>query len=63
MNASEKFALSTFILFVALTVAGSVFLVNAVEDAGGLRAVVVEAGKCVKDIFNEIMDDSEGWNE
>ena len=47
------------VVFVALcaTLVKAHFIMNELEEAGGIRGAVVEAGKEVKSIINEINED------
>ena len=50
-------ALIGVILFV--WVASTYIVVDRIEQAGGIRQVIVDAGKEVKSIYNEIQEDEQ----
>jgi hypothetical protein len=57
MTRIEKGVIGTIILTVALLVVMVVGLTTAVHEAGGVRQLIVDTGKEVKSIYDEINDE------
>jgi len=57
MTSIEKVILGVIcVIFVAM-VLGATYTISAVEEAGGMKAVIIEAGKEIKDIGEQIAKD------
>jgi hypothetical protein len=63
MTKIEKFILVILVMVVGTWVTIAALLVSEVEEAGGMRAVIVETGKEIKSIYNEIQEDAEEIQE
>ena len=57
MTKVEKGVLSVLVLLIVFVIGGVVNGLRAIDDAGGLKAVVIDAGKEVKEIAREIAKD------
>lgn len=57
MTTIEKGILGTIGVLLVAMVAGVTYTVNAIEEAGGIKAVIVETGKEIKDIGEQIAED------
>ena len=57
MSNIEKGILGTIGLLVVAVALGGIYTTNAIEEAGGMKAIAVEIGKEVKDIGEQIAKD------
>ena len=57
MTTIEKGILGTIGALLVIVVIGVAYTVNAIEEAGGMKAVIVETGKEIKDIGEQIAED------
>ena len=54
MTKIEKEMLVVIPVVIALIVIGACLIINDIEDAGGVRQIVIDAGREIKEISKEI---------
>lgn len=59
MTTIEKFTAGVLVLIVSLWVGTAYIMFSEIDEAGGVRAIIVDTGKEIKSILDEINDESE----
>jgi len=53
----EKFIIGAMAVLMISIAIGAAYTIKAVSDAGGVKAVIIETGKEIKDVTNQITED------
>jgi len=53
----EKFIIGAMAVLMISIAIGAAYTIKAVIDAGGVKAVIIETGKEIKDVTNQITED------